>query len=115
MKPIRYLTNKDVDWEWGKEQDDVFKKVMKLVADSTVGATYYDQEKSLVIQCDASKTGLDTVIMQEGKPIAHESRALTPAECRYAHIEKEMLAINVLADQISSVHIQATHVYHQRP
>ena len=92
MKPIRYLTNKDVEWEWGKEQDDAFKKVKTLVAEATV-LSYYDQEKSLVIQCDASKTGLGTVLMQEGKPIAYASRALTPTECRYAQLEKEMLAI----------------------
>ena len=36
MKPIRYLTNKDVEWEWGKEQDGAFKKVKTLVADATV-------------------------------------------------------------------------------
>ena len=46
-----------------------------------------------MIQCDASKTGLDTVLMQEGKPIAYASRALTPIECRYAQLEKEMLAM----------------------
>ena len=92
MKPIRYLTNKDVEWDWGKEQDDAFKNVKKLVADATV-LSYYDQDKSLVIQCDASKTGLGTVLMQEGKPIAYASRALTPTECQYAQLEKEMLAI----------------------
>ena len=80
MKPIRYLTNKDVEWEWGKEQDDAFKKVKTLVAEATV-LSYYDQEKSLVIQCDASKTGLGTVLMQEDKPIAYACRALTPTEC----------------------------------
>ena len=92
MKPIRYLTNKDVEWEWGKEQDDAFNKVKTLVAEATV-LSYYDQEKSLVIQCDASKAGLGTVLMQDGKPIAYASRALTPTECRYAQLEKEMLAI----------------------
>ena len=42
MKPIRYLTNKDVECEWGKEQDDAFKKVKTLVAEPTV-LSYYDQ------------------------------------------------------------------------
>ena len=46
MKPIRYLTNSDVEWQWGKEQDDMFKKVKTLVAEATV-LSYYDQEESL--------------------------------------------------------------------
>ena len=79
MKLIRYLTNNVVEWEWGKEQDDAFKKVKKLVADATV-LSYYDQEKSLAIQCDASKTRLGTVLMQEGNPIAYACRLLTPTE-----------------------------------
>ena len=64
----------------------------KLVADATA-LSYYDQDKSLVIQCDASKTELGTVLMQGRKPITFASRALTPTECRYAQLEKEMLAI----------------------
>ena len=31
--------------------------------------------------------------MQNGKPLAYASRALTDTECRYTIIEKEMLAI----------------------
>ena len=87
MKPIRCLTNKHVEWNWGKEQEDALKKMKKLVADATV-LSYYDQEKPLVIQCDASKTGFGAVLMQDGKPISYASRALTPTESRYAQIEK---------------------------
>ena len=46
-----------------------------------------------MIQCDANKTGLGTVLVHEDKPIAYACRALTPTECRYAQLEKDMLAI----------------------
>ena len=45
------------------------------------------------MQVDASQVGLDVVLLQDGKPVAHVSKALTPAEVRYANIEREMLAV----------------------
>jgi hypothetical protein len=42
--------------------------------------------------CYAStSTGLGSVLLQDGKPIAHASRAVAPAKQRYAQIEKETL------------------------
>ena len=53
---------------------------------------YYNPERELTIQCNASKNGLGAVLMQGGQPIAYASRAMTDTETRYAQIEKEMLA-----------------------
>ena len=47
---------------------------------------YYEREKDLVIQCDASEEGLGAALLQDGRPLAYASRALTAA---YAQIEKE--------------------------
>ena len=41
---------------------------------------------------DASKTGLGAVCLQEEMPVAYSSRALADTECRYAQVEKELLA-----------------------
>ena len=49
--------------------------------------------KPLVLQCDASEKGLDASLLQDGKPIAYASRALTCTEINYAQIEKELLVI----------------------
>ena len=54
---------------------------------------YYDPSKELVFQCDASSTGLRSTLMQEGKPLAYASRALSTTEVGYAQVEKECLAI----------------------
>ena len=67
-------------------------KLKKLVTTAPVLA-YYDPTKELTIQCDVSSTGLDSALMQEGKPLSYASRALSDTEVGYAQIEKECLAI----------------------
>ena len=45
------------------------------------------------LQCDASEKSLGASLLQDGRPIAYASRALTTTEMNYAQIEKELLAI----------------------
>ena len=66
---------------------------IKSMITSTPVLAYYDPDKSLEIQCDSSQSGLGSVLMQEGRPVAYVSRALTPTETGYAQIENKMLAI----------------------
>ena len=47
----------------------------------------------MTIQCDASKSAVGAVLLQEGRPIAYASRKLRASELNWAPIEKEMLAI----------------------
>ncbi len=54
---------------------------------------YYNVNDEVTIQCDASESGLGATLLQNGQPVAFASRALRPAECNYAQIEKECLAI----------------------
>ena len=63
-----------------------------MVAASPV-LSYYNPALQLEIQCDASQKGLGAALMQQGKPIAYTSRAMTQTEQRYAQMEKKMLAI----------------------
>lgn len=66
---------------------------IKQAVTSTPVLQYFDPSKPVVIQTDASSTGLGSCLLQDGKPIEFTSRALTDAETRYAQIEKELLAI----------------------
>ena len=45
------------------------------------------------MQVDASQVGFGAVLLQDGKPVAYASKALTPAEIRYANIEREIFVV----------------------
>ena len=92
MEPIRRLTSQDCEWRWAQEQDTSMSELTKLVTSVPLLA-YYNPSKELVIQCDASSTGLGSTVIQEGRPLAYASRALYTIEVGCAKIEKECLAI----------------------
>ena len=91
-EPLRQLTKKDSKFSWNRTHDDAFEEIKRLVTEPPI-LKYYEPDKPLVLQCDASDNGLGASILQGGKPIAYTSRALTRTERNYAQIEKELLAI----------------------
>ena len=92
FRPIGLLAQRDVDWNWGAAQEKAFSKLKQLLTEAPTLA-YFNPAKQLVIQCDASNLGLGAALLQDDRPIAYASRALTDTETRYAVTEKEMLAI----------------------
>ena len=92
MEPLRRLTRKDTEWTWSEKQDKAFSEVKRLVSQAPV-LSYYQPDRPLSIQCDASQKGLGAALLQDGRPIAYTSCSLGDTEQRYAQIEKEMLAI----------------------
>ena len=91
-EPLRQLTRKEKEFHWSETHDKAFNDIKALVSKPPL-LKYYEPEKPLLLQCDASEKGLGVSLMQEGKPIAYASRALTTTETNYAQIEKELFAI----------------------
>ena len=91
-KLLRDLTQSNVLWVWNEAQQTAFEKLKEMVTCTPV-LCYYNFKEEVTLQCDASQSGLGAALMQNGQPVAYTSRALTPAETRYAQIEKELLAI----------------------
>ena len=73
---------------WQSEQVAAFKKIKQLITAVHV-LQFYDLTKEVTIQCDTSSSGLGAILIQDGRPIAYASKALTTTERNYAQIEKE--------------------------
>ena len=113
-EPIRQLTRKDVPWNWSASQENAFVLMKELVKEAPVLQFFYNH-KPLMIQCDSSEKGLGAALIQDGKPVAFASRALTDTETRYAQIEKELLVIVFSVEKFDqftfgrTVHVQSDH------
>ena len=91
-KPLRTLLQKETAWHWQHEQKRAFDKLKTLITRAPV-LKYYNVNEEVVIQVDASKSGLGAALLQKGKPVAMASKALDDTQSNYAVIEKELLAI----------------------
>lgn len=90
--PLRQLLKQDSEFLWDKNHDKAFTQTKKLITDHPVLA-YFDPQKELRLQVDASKCGLGAVMLQDEKPIAYASKSLNSTEVNYAQIEKELYAV----------------------
>ena len=96
--PLRSLLREDSEWMWQHEHDLALERVRQALVNSpTLG--FYDVNKPVILQADASIEGLGACLIQCGKPVAYTSRSLTSAEVNYAQIERELLAICYACDK----------------
>ena len=89
--PLQELLKKDADFIWNCTYNTAFEWIKQAVISDTT-LRYFDLSLPVTIQVDASQVGLGAALLQNGKPIAFASKALTKTEHRYANIEREMLA-----------------------
>ena len=96
--PIRKLTVKTQEFEWGSEQESAFKKLKSILSSSPV-VSFFDVSKETELIVDASPVGLGAMLVQYDKKrnpsvVAYGSRALTSVEMRYkSQLEREALAV----------------------
>jgi hypothetical protein len=92
MKPITELLKKGNKYVWSEGCDEAFKHLKKLLTTSPMLAQP-DTTKSSDIYCDASGTGLEGVLMQEGWVISYSSRQLRHHEEHYHTHDFELAAV----------------------
>ena len=91
-KPLRELIKKNVEFHWLDTHKQAFLALKNLITQSET-LRYYDVSKAVTLQVDASKAGLGAALIQEHGPVAFASKAMNETQCRYAQIEKELLAV----------------------
>ena len=89
--PLRQAISKE-EWNWNQSCDKAITEIKEAILKTGV-LRYLHPTAKITVQCDASSLGRGAAILQEGKPVAFASRALSSAEKNYSQLEKEMLAI----------------------
>jgi hypothetical protein len=90
--PLRQLLEKNVEWFWDQEQEKAFTTLKAAIVDPPV-LKFFDQKEPVCLSVDASSKGMGAVLLQNDRPVAYASKALTSCQQNYSQIEKEMLAI----------------------
>jgi hypothetical protein len=89
--PLTTLTKKDA-FSWTPEATEAFEQLKEVMCKDPV-LTTPDFTKTFIVECDASGNGIGAVLMQEGRPLAFESRPLKGRDLHKPIYEKEMMVI----------------------
>ena len=94
-RPLHRLTQKDATYCWSEECEQAFRNLKTKLTEAPIQAyPRFDKEASpLVLQTDASLTGLGAVLEQDGQVIAYASRTLSMSEVNDSVIQRECLAV----------------------
>ena len=83
------ISKESVRCDWSAECQKSLRGVKHVLCDAPVLALP-DPSKRFAVVCNACKEGIGAVLLQEGRPIAVEGKALTDAEARYHIGEQEL-------------------------
>ena len=92
VRPMTALLAKDAPYTWSPQCSAAFEAVKHALTSAPV-LKLPDLNKPFVVVTDASDFCLGACLMQDGHPVAFESRKLIPAERNYHTGEKELLAL----------------------
>ena len=101
------LVKKNSEFVWTTVHDKSFQDLKDMVSEDCL-IQFYDPQKPLYIECDASKQGTGCVMLQPDdniasntidgipsnlQPVAYASKSLSEAGQNYANIERELLGV----------------------
>ena len=89
--PLRDLIKQDTPFIWEEDHQHTFEKLKSSITARCVA--FYDANKPLTLEVDASMKGLGACLVQSRRPIAYASKTLTQTQSNYSNIERETLAV----------------------
>lgn len=98
-RPLSDLTRKDVNFEFGDEQQEAFITLKAVMCDSPVLKMYNQSAAKTELHTDACKFGFGAVLLQKDSedqkmhPVYYLSYKTTPAQQKYDSYDLETLAI----------------------
>ena len=92
VSPLTDLTRTKKAWNWTDKCTEAFERVKYCLTHAPV-LRMPDFSKPFEVVADASKYASGGVLLQEGQPIAFDSRKFNKAELNYTVSEQEMLAL----------------------
>jgi hypothetical protein len=98
-QPLRCLLGKSVEFIWDENHTKAFEKIKQVIA-SPVVLAYYDVNEPVKITVDASSKAVGGALLQNERPVAYITKALTKTEQMYPQIEKEATAIRVACKKL---------------
>lgn len=96
--PLTELTKKGKSWEWSQRCEQAFETLKRCLITAPVlrladpSKPYEVISKPFEVITDASVEGVGAILLQEGHPIAYESKKFSSAERNYTTTEQECLA-----------------------
>jgi len=115
--PLTQLTRKSVPWTWGEPEEAAFQSLKRCLTSPPI-LGYPDWSRSFHIYCDASDTGIGSILCQLQDPhgtgrdeevtIAYNSKHLSDRERKYSTVEKELFSI------VHAVTVYRPYIYGQK-
>jgi len=104
--PLTQLTRKDIDFNWGLDQQTAFNSLKNSLLTEPV-LSIFDPKKEIFLHTDASKIGIGAILTQKDsngheKVIAYYSRRLNRHEEEYGVTQQECLAV---VDSVDHFHV----------
>lgn len=94
-----------MQWMLYDEHRSVIDKLKQALTNSPV-LQYFNPDKSITIQTDASQNRIGSCLLQEGHPVIYASWSLTSAEQNYTQVEKETVSHHLCMQTIPPICVQ---------